>query len=282
VILWADTFNNHFHPEVAKAAVEVLEREGFRVRVPSDSLCCGRPLYDFGMLDEAQRRLQEILHRLRPAIRAGIPIVVLEPSCLAVFRDELVGLFPNDEDAKRLSRQALMLSEFLVQKVKDYTPPQLTDHAIVHAHCHHRSVVGFGDEQKILDGLGLQVETPEHGCCGMTGSFGFEPGDHYDVSIACGERKLLPAVRAASGETLIIADGFSCREQIAQTTNRRAVHLAQVLAAAYRSDGRALYKNTRAPRVKTEHRMLGPAIAAAGLTVAVGAAMWLLKTRSDA
>jgi Fe-S oxidoreductase len=284
VILWADTFNNHFHPDVAKAAVEVLEREGFHVQVPGGSLCCGRPLYDFGMLDEAKRRLREILVHLRPALRAGTPIVVLEPSCLAVFRDELLGLFPNDEDAKRLSQQALLLSEFLVQKIDGYSPPHVSRQAIVHAHCHHRSVMGFGDEHKILDGLGLAVKIPESGCCGMAGSFGFEPGDHYDVSIACGERALLPAVRAAEAQTLIVANGFSCREQIAQTTNRRAVHLAQVLVAAYRSDGESLTRlmqQTRRPRPNLEQRMLGPVLAAAGITLAVGAAMWLLKKRSE-
>ncbi len=284
VILWADTFNNHFHPEVAKAAVEVLEREGFHVEVPAASLCCGRPLYDFGMLDEAKRRLKEILVHLRPALRLGTPIVVLEPSCLAVFRDELVGLFPNDEDAKRLSHQALLLSEFLVQKIDGYSPPRAPSQAIVHAHCHHRSVMGFGAEQKILDGLGLAVNIPESGCCGMAGSFGFEPGDHYEVSIACGERALLPAVRATEDQTLIIADGFSCREQIAQTTDRRAVHLAQVLAAAYRSDGESLTcltRRTRRPRANLEQRMLGPVVVAAAITLAVGAAMWILKKRSE-
>jgi Fe-S oxidoreductase len=278
VILWADTFNNHFHPEVAQAAVEVLEREGFCVRVPSGSLCCGRPFYDFGMLDEAKGNLQEILERLRPAIRAGTPIVVLEPSCLAVFRDELPGLFPNDEDAKRLTKQSLLLSEFLVRKVKDYTPPQLAGRAIVQAHCHHRSVLGFAEEQEIMKRLGLQVETPEHGCCGMAGSFGFEPGDHYEVSSACGERNLLPAVRAADSQTLIIADGFSCREQIAQSTDRRAVHLAQVLARGYQNDGRpaqAIQSPTGLRRSTTE-----PVLVAAGITLAACAALlWLGNKR---
>jgi hypothetical protein len=137
--------------------------------------------------------------------------------------------------------------------------------------------MGFGDEEKILEQLGLQIETPEQGCCGMAGSFGFEPRDHYEVSMACGERKLLPAVRAADDETLIIADGFSCREQIAQSTNRRAVHLAQVLAAGNRQDGSALVQATRRAQPRLDERMLATALAAAGITLAAGAAIWLLK-----
>jgi FAD/FMN-containing dehydrogenase/Fe-S oxidoreductase len=232
VILWADTFTNHFHPEVAKAGVEVLESAGCQVHVPGASLCCGRPLYDFGMLDEARALLAQILEKLRPQIRAGIPVIGLEPSCVAVFRDELTNLFPEDEDARRLRKQAFLLSEFLDSEVKDYCPPRLERRAIMHGHCHHKSIMGMESERKLLEKMGLETESPEDGCCGMAGSFGFEKGEHYQVSIACGERALLPAVRQASQDALIIADGFSCQEQIAQTTNRRALHLAQVIQMA--------------------------------------------------
>lgn len=231
VMLWPDTFNNHFHPEIAIAAVEVLEAAGFQVIVPEQSLCCGRPLYDYGFLDMAQHLLQHILDTLQPQIEDGIPLVGLEPSCVAVFRDELLNILPHDENAKRLARQSYLLSEFLEQKVEHYQPPKLQAKAIVHGHCHHKAIMKMKDEQAILTKLGLDYTMPDTGCCGMAGSFGFEQ-DHYDVSLKVGERVLLPAVRKADKKTLIIADGFSCREQIAQTTDRQALHLAQVLQMA--------------------------------------------------
>jgi len=234
VILWADTFNNYFHPSTAIAATEVLEDLGYRVKVIDKPLCCGRPTYDYGMLDTAKSLLQDILTTLRPDIQAGTPIVGLEPSCVAVFRDELVNLFPNNEDAKRLSRQVFLLSELLYRRGEAFNPPPLRQKAIVHGHCHHKSLMGMGSEISVLRKLGLEPEEPDSGCCGMAGAFGFEDGQHYDVSIKVGERVLLPTVRQASDDTLIIANGFSCREQIAQTTNRRALHLAQVLQLALR------------------------------------------------
>ncbi len=230
-MLWADTFNNHFHPQTLKAAVEVLEDAGFHVMVPEPSLCCGRPLYDFGMLDTAERLLRQILDTLRPEIEAGIPFVGLEPSCVAVFRDELHGLFPMDEDAKRLRGNFLTLAEFLEKKATGYRVPKLRRKAMVHGHCHHTHVMTLSHEQSVLKNMGLDFELLDSGCCGMAGSFGFE-ASHYDVSVAVGERVLLPAVRQADDETLIIADGFSCREQIAGLTDRGALHLAQVLQMA--------------------------------------------------
>jgi Fe-S oxidoreductase len=231
VLLWPDTFNNHFHPQTARAAVEVLEDAGFQVVVPRQSLCCGRPLYDFGMLDTAKGLLRQILDVLRPEIEADTPIVGLEPSCVAVFRDEMMNLFPMDEDAKRLAANVYMLSEFLEQKAPDYRPPRLLKKALVHKHCHHEHVMNFEDENSVLKRLGLDYELLDSGCCGMAGSFGFEEG-HYDVSVAVGERALLPAVRAAHPDALIITDGFSCREQIAELTGRGALHLAQVIQMA--------------------------------------------------
>jgi len=231
VILWPDTFNNYFFPDTARAAVEVLEAVHYQVIVPEATLCCGRPLYDFGMLDRAERLLKQILSALREQIAAGIPVVVLEPSCLAVFRDEMVNLLPDDEDAKRLSEQTFLLSEFLEKKVDNYKPPKLARKALVHGHCHQKALMGMGSDESVLSKLGLDFETVDSGCCGMAGSFGFEK-EHYDVSLSVGELVLLPAVRKAADDTLIVANGFSCREQIAQTTGRQTLHLAEVIEMA--------------------------------------------------
>jgi Fe-S oxidoreductase len=173
-----------------------------------------------------------VLDELRDDIRAGVPLVGVEPSCVAVFKDELVKVWPNDEDAQRLSRQTFHLGEFLAQHAEDWEPPQLHRKAIVHEHCHHHATGGIEPDQKLLERMGVDVEKPESGCCGMAGGWGYEP-DHYDVSIACAERVLLPKVREAPGDAFVIADGFSCRSQIEQTdTRRKALHLAQVLRLA--------------------------------------------------
>jgi Fe-S oxidoreductase len=229
VLLWPDTFNNYFHPDTAKAAVEVLESLGFTVTIPKVHLCCGRPLYDHGMLDRAERLLLQILNELSPEIEAGIPIVGLEPSCVAVFRDELVNLFPNDPRAQALSRQVFLLSEFL--EAKQVALLRLDRKAILHGHCHQKSIMTMTAEESLLHRLGVDFQSPAPGCCGMAGSFGFER-DKYDVSMAIGELELLPAVRKAPSDWLIIANGFSCREQIAQGSERQAVHLAEVLRMA--------------------------------------------------
>jgi len=229
VILWADTFNNYFQPQTARAAVEVLEAAGYRVLVPQANLCCGRPLYDFGMLDRAERLLLEILDTLEPEIEAGIPVVGLEPSCVAIFRDELINLFPRDERAHALSQQTFLLSEFLERELGPNAQlPQLNRKALLHGHCHHKSIMKMTAEESLLRRVGIDFQSPAPGCCGMAGSFGFER-EKYEVSAAIGELELLPAVRQAPADWLIIADGFSCREQIAQLTHRRALHLAQVL-----------------------------------------------------
>jgi FAD/FMN-containing dehydrogenase/Fe-S oxidoreductase len=230
VILWPDTFNNFFHPETAKAAVAVLEDAGFHVLVPNVDLCCGRPLYDYGMLDTAKRWLRQILRELKPEIEAGTPVVGLEPSCTAVFRDELINLFPQNQDARRLGKQTFTLAEFLHQH-SEYELPKLQRRAVLHGHCHDKAVLNFDCEKQLLQKMGLELECPDSGCCGMAGAFGFEK-EHVDVSLACGERVLLPHVRRAAKDTLIVADGFSCREQIRQTTDREALHFAQVLKMA--------------------------------------------------
>jgi FAD/FMN-containing dehydrogenase/Fe-S oxidoreductase len=233
VLLWPDTFNNYFLPDTAKAAVDVLEAAGCRVLLPKANLCCGRPLYDWGMLDRAKSLLLKILDTLKAEIDQGIPLVVLEPSCAAVFRDELLNLFPKHERASRLSQQTFVLSEFLEKKAKHFQLPRLARKALVHGHCHHKSVMRMTDEESVLRKMGIDFQTPAPGCCGMAGSFGFE-ADKYEISVAIGELELLPAVRKASPDCLIIADGFSCREQIAQCTDRRTLHLAEVIQMAMR------------------------------------------------
>ena len=227
-MLWPDTFNDFLRPEVARAAVEVIEATGHRVKVPPRAFCCGRPLYEHGMLSLARRLLRRALDALEDDIAAGTPVVVLEPSCAAVFRDELPAMLPHDEHATRLSGQALLLSEFLERHAADWSPPSLRRRAVVHRHCHHRSVLGFEAEQRVIERLGLEAEVVESGCCGMAGSFGYEERN-YELSMACGEQTLLPRVRELDPGALLLADGFSCQEQIAHGTGRRALHLAEAL-----------------------------------------------------
>ncbi|WP_432921056.1 FAD-binding and (Fe-S)-binding domain-containing protein [Microbispora sp. CA-135349] len=234
VLLWPDTFTEHFQPEVGVAAVDVLESAGFHVIVPEGPLCCGRPLYDYGMLTLARRYLRRVLDAVGPLVEAGIPVVGLEPSCLAVFRDELTNLLPDDLDARRLHANSYLLSEFLTRHAPGWPLPRLRRRALVQVHCHHHAVMGFDAERALLRDMGLDVEIPDSGCCGMAGGFGYEAGEHYAVSMAAGERVLLPKVRAADPGTLIVADGFSCRGQITAGTGRRPLHLAQVLALAIR------------------------------------------------
>jgi FAD/FMN-containing dehydrogenase/Fe-S oxidoreductase len=234
VILWPDTFNDHFHPDVAVAATEALEAAGCEVALPSRSACCGRPLYDYGMLRLARRLLGQVLDAVRDEVRAGTPVIVLEPSCAAVFRHELINMLPNDEDAKRLARQTFTLGEFLAQQVPDWEPPRLERRALVHFHCHQRAASDTDCDTKVLQRLGLDAEVLDTGCCGLAGSFGYEAGERYEVSVKAGELVLLPGVRDASPHTLIVTDGFSCRSQIEHGSDRSSLHLAQVVQMALR------------------------------------------------
>ncbi|HEX4605415.1 MAG TPA: heterodisulfide reductase-related iron-sulfur binding cluster [Candidatus Angelobacter sp.] len=245
VILWPDTFSNNFNPEIARAAVEVLEHAGYQVAIPETSLCCGRPLYDFGMLDEAKAALKHTLSALRADIAAGTPIIGLEPSCVSVFRDEMTNLLGNNTEAQKLRAQTFLLSEFLINRAA-YRPPKLKRKALVHGHCHHKSVLKFDSELELLKRSGLDFQVLDSGCCGMAGSFGFEAGK-YDVSVRIGERTLLPAVRNASADTLIITDGFSCCQQIEGLTGRKTLHIAEVLLMAIHAAGSAPAVEDRAP-----------------------------------
>jgi Fe-S oxidoreductase len=229
VMLWPDTFNNFFRPQTAIAAVQVLEGLGYAVEVPRASLCCGRPLYDWGWLDEAKRLWRRTLKVLAAPVAAGIPLVGLEPACVSAVHDELPALFPDDPLAARHGRQTLLLSEFLDRAGLEL--PQAQGEALVQLHCHQHAVLDAGAPGRVLARTGLKAQVLPSGCCGMAGAFGFE-ARKYAVSQRAAERVLLPAVRAAGPGTLIVADGFSCREQIEQGSGRSTLHLAEALARA--------------------------------------------------
>lgn len=230
VLLWPDTWNNYFHPSALTAAAKLLNESGHAVRIPQKHICCGRPLYDFGFLDQARQYLLKILDVFESQILAGIPVVMLEPSCASVFRDELINLLPHDERAIKLSRQTIMLSEVLAKAAGGWKPPQLSGRRIVvQGHCHEKAIMTMQHDLALLRQTGAAVEMLDSGCCGMAGPFGFEK-DKYGVSQTLAERVLLPAVRAAASDTILVSNGFSCREQVSQNTTRRAVHLAEVLA----------------------------------------------------
>ena len=228
VVLLADTFVEAFHVEVGIATCEVLEQAGFEVVLPQRRVCCGRPLFDYGFLGEARRTYQRTLATLAPELAAGTPVVVPDPSCAASFRDELPGLLPDDDAARRLSRQTFTLAEFLDRYGDDWQPPVIGATVLLQTHCHEHAVLDAGAELRVLARTGAVVQPSGAGCCGLAGSWGFER-DHYAVSMAIGEQVLFPAVRGMAPGTVVLADGFSCRTQIADGTGVEAVHLAQLL-----------------------------------------------------
>jgi Fe-S oxidoreductase/FAD/FMN-containing dehydrogenase len=230
VVLFPDTFNNRFHTDVGVAAVEAIEAAGWQVVMPQGHVCCGRPLYDYGFLDLAERYLRRSLEQLREWYREGIPIVGMEPSCTAVFKDELTKLLPNDEDAKRLYASVMHFAE-LFERYELEAPP-LGRSALVWGHCHQKATGGMDADLAVLKRMGVEAEELHAGCCGLAGSWGFE-ADHHDVSIAAGELGLLPRVRELAAEDLVVANGFSCKTQIEQgRTGRQALHVAQVMQLA--------------------------------------------------
>lgn len=230
VLLWPDTFNNYFHPESAIAATRVLEACGCTVSIPRVPLCCGRALYDFGMLDQARQLLAEIMWALKDDIEAGTPIVGLEPACVSVFKDELPNLFPGDAMARKLAAQVVYFSDFL--RGRELPAPQPgKQRALVHGHCHHKAIIGMGGEMALLERLGVEAKAIESGCCGMAGSIGFRP-ETYALSVKAAELDLLPALRKAKAAEVIVASGFSCREQIDQLSPRKSTHVAEVAAQA--------------------------------------------------
>jgi FAD/FMN-containing dehydrogenase/Fe-S oxidoreductase len=232
VLLWVDTFTDRFAPEVGRAAVELLEGLGYRVHLPPGDLCCGRPLYEAGMLRRARRRLERILDRLGAQIRARTPLVVLEPSCAAVFRDELLELLGDREHTRALAEATLTLAELLDRDgLPAARPTGAAGRAALQVHCHQRAVIGAEADARVLARAGYQVEVLDAGCCGLAGGFGYERR-RAPVALAIGERGIVPALRAVAAEALVVADGFSCRAQVEHLTGRRAVHLAEALRRA--------------------------------------------------
>jgi Fe-S oxidoreductase len=271
VVLFPDTFNNHLHTDVGVACVEAIEAAGWQVIMPEGHVCCGRPLYDYGFLDTAQRYLHNVLDVLREHVRAGTPIVGMEPSCLAVFKDELPKMLPHDDDATRLVQNAYHFPAFFEKF--DVEAPMLDGggKALMWGHCHHRATGGMDSEQSLLKRMGLEVEPLKGGCCGLAGSWGFEDGK-YDISLECGEQALLPAVRDAAADTLIVADGFSCKTQIEDAgTGRQALHVAQVMRLARDgspSDRQRAFERPAPPtsrRIARTAAALAPAAAVAAL-----------------
>jgi len=240
VVLFVDTFNNYFEPENARAALAVLARAGYGVHIAraangSRPLCCGRTFLAAGMVEEARVEARRVLAALKPYVERGVPVIGLEPSCLLGLRDEFKSMLPGGE-TDALAERALLFEEFLAREHEagrlalELKP--LAEKALLHGHCHQKAFGAMPAVQRALSLVpGLKVETIESSCCGMAGSFGYE-ADHYEVSMKMAELALLPKVRAAGEDTLLVADGTSCRHQIADGAARRAVHVAQVLARA--------------------------------------------------
>lgn len=246
VVLFVDTFTHYYAPDVAAAAVKVLRAGGYAVEVlepaktdaePTRPLCCGRTYLSQGMVKHAQYEAKRMMAALAPALEAGTPIVGLEPSCLLALRDEFysLGLGP---DVGPLSKQAFLFEEFLMREGhKGLTlalKPIPGGRALVHGHCHQKAFGAMKSVKKVLAWIPeLEVEIVNASCCGMSGSFGLE-AEHHDASLRMGELALLPAVRAATADTVIVADGFSCRHQIKDGSGREAVHVAVLLERALR------------------------------------------------
>jgi FAD/FMN-containing dehydrogenase/Fe-S oxidoreductase len=228
VLLWVDTFTDNFTPEVGRAAVRVLESAGYSVQVTEQPVCCGLTWISTGQLDGARKRLRATLDALGPALRDDLPIVGLEPSCTAVLRSDIAELLPDDERAAKVVESTLTLAELLTA-TPDWAPPSLASvRALAQPHCHQHAVMGWAEDAALLAQAGATVDTVG-GCCGLAGNFGVERG-HYDVSVAVAETALLPAVRAAAHDAVVLADGFSCRTQLEQLGGVHSVHLAQLLA----------------------------------------------------
>ncbi|HEX5598955.1 MAG TPA: FAD-linked oxidase C-terminal domain-containing protein [Micromonosporaceae bacterium] len=280
VLIWPDTFTNHFHPAIGEAAVTVLESAGWRVQVPTRPVCCGLTWISTGQLGVAKKVLRRTLDVLRPALRAGTPIVGLEPSCTAVLRSDARELFPDDEDIRRLGQQTFTLAELLHEHTAGWQPPQVPRTALMQTHCHQHSVLGSAADLSLLSAAGVDAQALDSGCCGLAGNFGFERG-HYEVSMACAERVLLPAVRDATPEQVVLADGFSCRTQIEQGAagGRRAVHLAELLRAGLQTDAgdpwpERQWANRPAGPSRTERVTALAATGAIALAAAAGAWRW--------
>ncbi|OBH18372.1 FAD-binding and (Fe-S)-binding domain-containing protein [Mycolicibacter sinensis] len=265
VILFPDTFNNHLHTDVGVACVEAIEAAGWQVLMPRGHICCGRPLYDYGFLDVAKHYLLDVLSALRDEIRDDTPVVGMEPSCLAVFKDELPKLLPHDDDAERLVRNSYHFAEFFA-KFDVEVPKTSRVRALLWGHCHQRATGGVSADQQVLQKMGVDVEPVSGGCCGLAGSFGFEEGK-YQISMDCGEQALFPAIRQ-NPDAMVVADGFSCQTQLSDAGAASALHLGQLMAMAKQSEdiGSVQPPGRPAPGARTR------AVRTAGPLAALGAA----------
>ncbi|MES5818462.1 FAD-binding and (Fe-S)-binding domain-containing protein [Streptomyces sp. RG80] len=284
VLLWPDTFTNHFHPHVGQAAVRVLEHAGWRVELPDEPLCCGLTWISTGQLGVAERVLGRTVRRLAGHVRDGGLVVGLEPSCTAVFRSDAGDLFPGDHDVRRLRERTVTLAELLTEHSPGYEPPRVPDraaHALAQVHCHQHAVLGWEADLELLGRAGVDAERLDSGCCGLAGNFGFEPG-HLDISEACAERELLPRLREADPGTPVLADGFSCRTQIHELDSggHEAVHLAELLACGLPGTDGSAYGVAPGARPAPPGRAARTlALAGAGLAAAGTAAELVRRLR---
>ncbi|MFD6097838.1 FAD-binding and (Fe-S)-binding domain-containing protein [Nocardiopsis flavescens] len=236
VVLWPDTFGEHMDPHIPAAAVRVLEDAGFTVVLPRGPVCCGLTWVSTGQLGTARAVMRRALRALEPLVEEGLPVVGLEPSCTAALRHDLVELVPGAR-SERVAAAVHTLAGFLAEHAPHWSPPRIPADALAQVHCHQHAVLGFDADRELIARAGVAGEVLDAGCCGLAGDFGFTEG-HYEVSAAIGERELLPRVRAADADTLVLADGYSCRTQILQGAGRRPLHLAELLARGLDADGR--------------------------------------------
>ncbi len=239
VVLFNDTFNTYNYPHISIAATEVLEAAGFEVILPGH-WCCGRPMISKGLVDKARAAARDCVEKLAPFAEQGLPIVGLEPSCLLTLRDELLTLLPDEPRVKTIAEHSLLFEEFIAQLAEegslDLEFREAAEQVLLHGHCQQKALVGTGPSKQTLGAAGCDVEEVDSGCCGMAGSFGYE-AEHYSLSQAMGERKLLPAVRAAADSTTVVAAGVSCRQQIKHATGKQALHPAELLRNRLQENG---------------------------------------------
>ncbi len=231
MVLFPDTFTNHFDTHIGRDAVAALEALGHAVRIPREPVCCGLTWHSTGQLGIARTMARRTARLLRPQLDQGMPVVGLEPSCTAFLRNDALELAPHDPDVQALAAATKTFAEWIEPTRTQWQRIETGPQALVQVHCHQYAELGFAADQATLDATGTRARVLDSGCCGLAGNFGFERG-HYDVSIACAEQALLPAVRGAAPDTEIVADGFSCRTQLRQTTDAEPVHLATLVARA--------------------------------------------------
>jgi FAD/FMN-containing dehydrogenase/Fe-S oxidoreductase len=283
VVLWPDTFTNNFHPHIGRAAVALLEDAGWTVRIPDEPVCCGLTWISTGQLDTAKRVLRRTVDALAEHVRGGGLVVGLEPSCTAVFRSDAPDLLPDDLDVARLRDHTVTLAELLTNHTEGWTPPSLQGvRVMAQVHCHHHAALDdWQADLELLQRAGAETNRLDAGCCGLAGNFGFEKG-HLDVSKACAESVLLPALRSADPDAVVLADGFSCRTQIHELDSggREAIHLAELLERAHRDAPRTVPGDLDdGDRPKPPPRAASLAAVAGAGAVAAGAVAALSRRR---